>query len=956
MVRLAVDLTRGLGFGALLLAALGGPAALAAEPVSTVAPGESGRWQEVLDDVSRAVVSIRVTATRDFDTENASVSQGTGFVVDAENGLLLTNRHMVHAGPVVAEGVLLNHEEIDLWPIYRDPVHDFGFYRFDPEAIQYMDLEQLDLAPEAVRVGTEIRVVGNDAGEKLSILDGTIARTDRNAPNYGGNNYNDFNTFYLQAASNTSGGSSGSPVVNIDGDVIALNAGGNTGAASSFYFPLDRVVRALGKLQAGEPVTRGTLQTELRYTPFDELRRLGLRQTTEAAARAAGGHGTGMLVVRQVVPGGPADGKLEVGDVLVKVDGEVVTEFVPLEAALDDHVGAPLAVVVERGGKEVAVELDVGDLHGITPDTYLELGRGIVHDLSYQQAHNHHRAVEGVYLAVPGYMWSTAQVPAGAVFREIDGEPVGDLDRFQAVLESKAQGQRIRVRFDMVNDDKHAYEAMAVMDRRWYPMRRCTRDDERGTWPCTDAADPPQATAEAPESTVLPDDGSKRALNVGKALVLVDFDIPHPTAGVKDFNYVGVGSVIDAEKGLVIVDRDTVPVALGDLMLTFGGTIRVPGRLRYLHPLHNFAIIQYDPARVAGLDVGEIAFTTKGLKVGDPIWQISRNSDHELVEKKSAVEWYEHRWVGMSGTPRFRDSNLRVIDPSESDSSLGGVLTDRKGRVHGLWSSFLDQATGDRGFHGMPRQYVQPVVEALRRGEQPVVRSIGADLTTRSVADAKDRGLSDARLTRILEADPDQRVVLEVYRVHGEGPAMGKLRDTDLILAIDGEPVTNMLEVLEAEKRSSLKLTVLRDGVEQDVTVEPQPLDGRGVDRVASWAGMILHEPHREVAAQQGIEADGVYVAWLWYGSPGARYGIRPTRRIVQVDDVPTPDLDSFLAAVEGKKDRESVRLTMHALDGSVRVNTLKLDLRFWPTQVLELADGEWTRTTLSDAAVDAAE
>jgi S1-C subfamily serine protease len=108
---------------------------------------------------------------------------------------------------------------------------------------------------------------------------------------------------------------------------------------------------------------------------------------------------------------------------------------------------------------------------------------------------------------------------------------------------------------------------------------------------------------------------------------------------------------------------------------------------------------------------------------------------------------------------------------------------------------------------------------------------------------------------------------------------------------------------------------------------------------------MLVHEPHYEVAAQQGIDPEGIYIAWLWFGSPASRYQLRPTRRILRVDGQKIDNLDTLLEVVGGMKDRQSVRVDLEGLDGSVQVRTLKLDLEFWPTEVMALNDGVWTRS-----------
>ncbi len=80
---------------------------------TTIAPaGDSPEWQATIEKVIKSVVSIHFCQTCSFDTDLSTSSQATGFVVDAERGYILTNRHVVCSGPFWGYCVFDNHEEV----------------------------------------------------------------------------------------------------------------------------------------------------------------------------------------------------------------------------------------------------------------------------------------------------------------------------------------------------------------------------------------------------------------------------------------------------------------------------------------------------------------------------------------------------------------------------------------------------------------------------------------------------------------------------------------------------------------------------------------------------------------------------------------------------------------------------------------------------------------------------
>ncbi|XP_076917849.1 protease Do-like 7 isoform X2 [Bidens hawaiensis] len=957
-------------------------------------------WRKALQKVVPAVVVLRTTACRAFDTESAGSSYATGFVVDKRRGIILTNRHVVKPGPVVAEAMFVNREEIPVHPIYRDP---------------FLSYEEIPLAPDAACVGLEIRVVGNDSGEKVSILAGTLARLDRDAPHYKKDGYNDFNTFYMQAASGTKGGSSGSPVIDWQGQAVALNAGSKSSSASAFFLPLERVVRALHFLQKGrdsfqdkwEAVTilRGTLQTTFLHKGFDETRRLCLQSETEQLVRHASPLSeTGMLVVDSVVPDGPAHKQLEPGDVLVRMNKEVITQFLKMESLLDDYVGQNVELELERGGKPFTVQLTVQDLHSITPNHFLEVSGAVIHPLSYQQARNFRFQCGLVYVAEPGYMFYRAGVPKHAIIKKFAGEEISHLEDFIRVLSTLSRGSRVPLEYISYTDRHRRKSVLVTMDRHeWYAAPEIyTRDDNSGLWirkpalpvvskqlvngvinmeTSTEAEPHDQDESECgtkkqkvSEDAVLWDPhGSVAEHEIEPTLVMFEVFVPSSCMldGVHSQHFFGTGVIIHHSEnmGLVAIDKNTVAISASDILLSFAAyPVEIPGEVVFLHPVHNYALVAYDPSALGSAGASAVRaaqlLPEPALRRGESVYLVGLSRSLQATSRKSVVtNPFAALNISSADSPRYRATNMEVIElDTDFGSNFSGVLADEQGRVKALWGSFSTQlkysgsSSEDHQFvRGIPIYTITQILEKIISGAKgqpllingikrpmPLVRILEVELYPTLLSKARSFGLSDHGIQVLVKQDPIRRQVLRVKGCLARSKAENLLTQGDMVLAINKKPVTCFRDVEDAcrdldacdDVEGKLELTVFRQGVEIDVIVGTDVRDGNGTTRVINWCGCFLQDPHPAVRALGFLpdEGHGVYVTRWSHGSPVHRYGLYALQWIVEVNGKPTPDLDAFVNVTKEIENGEFVRLKTVYLNGKPRVLTLKQDLHYWPT------------------------
>jgi serine protease DegQ len=352
-----------LGIGAMLPVRANLPPAVEGQPMPTLAP--------MLERVIPAVVNISSVThiqiqdhplLRDpffrwfFDNPGRSEerdrqSLGSGVIVDAARGLVLTNHHVVDKASEITVK-LHDGRELKAKLVGSDPATDIAVLRIPAKgltALQFTDSDKL-------RVGDFVLAIGSPFGLSQTVTSGIVSALGRTGLGIEG--YEDF----IQTDASINPGNSGGPLVNLKGEMVGMNTailapgGGNVGIG--FAIPANMVHAVMEQIVEHGSVRRGLFGA-------------GVQDLTPDLAVALGVQGTKGAVVANIEPDSAAAAAgLRPGDVVTQINGNPVTGAADLRNRMGLlSIGSPVDLQVIRSSRSLT-------LHGSIADPYENYVRG----------------------------------------------------------------------------------------------------------------------------------------------------------------------------------------------------------------------------------------------------------------------------------------------------------------------------------------------------------------------------------------------------------------------------------------------------------------------------------------------------------------------------------------------------------------------------------------------------
>ncbi len=309
---------------------------------------EGSAVSKVAREVSPSVVSITVekaTLNPFFSREFVREGAGTGVIL-TEDGLILTNRHVVPRGITSVSVVLSDgtrYENVEV--VDRDPFTDVAF-------IQIKNVSGLVPAKlgdsSQVRVGDKAIAIGNALGQYANtVTAGIISGLGRPVVTSDGATFDSLSNL-LQTDASINPGNSGGPLVNIHGEVIGLNTAVAGGAQNiGFAIPINDIKSAISSVKKEGRIIRPYLGVRYISLTSDIAKALELSVVRGAYLFASSDEA--------VIPGSPADeAGLQEEDVIVKIEGQKIDERNTLATLLaQQNVGDEIVLEVLRANETI---------------------------------------------------------------------------------------------------------------------------------------------------------------------------------------------------------------------------------------------------------------------------------------------------------------------------------------------------------------------------------------------------------------------------------------------------------------------------------------------------------------------------------------------------------------------------------------------------------------------------
>jgi serine protease DegQ len=330
-----------------------------ARGIPTIAP--------LIDAVDDAVVNIAVVSERPTQTTplfrdpffqpflppleelppQRQMSAGSGVIVDANGGFILTNNHVIENGEEIRV-TLRDNRTYDAELIGRDPATDIAVLRIDADGLT-------EVSPgnsEDLLVGDFVVAIGNPFGLGQTVTSGIISALGRSGINPEG--YEDF----IQTDASINPGNSGGALITLDGNlvgintaIIAPNGGGNVGIG--FAVPINMALAVMDQLVEFGEVQRGRLGVTIQNLTPDLAEALDVGAKTGA-------------IVSSVEPGTPAESAgLMAGDVIVAVNNETVEGSADLRQKIGlRRPGEVVEIAFVRDGERQTTEVALANAGG----------------------------------------------------------------------------------------------------------------------------------------------------------------------------------------------------------------------------------------------------------------------------------------------------------------------------------------------------------------------------------------------------------------------------------------------------------------------------------------------------------------------------------------------------------------------------------------------------------------